>query len=98
MFTTHVIKLKEQYCDPVYFGDKTFEVRKNDRGYQKGDHIIFEPVDEYGTLRIDRAIEKEEYVITCVHSGFGLEEGFVVLGIANVDPTQTLILRSNVPL
>lgn len=75
----HKIKLGKEYCDSVYYGDKTFEVRYNDRGYQKGDLIRFIPVD--GLYSIFHPISDKEYEITYVHSGFGLEEMFVVLGI-----------------
>lgn len=86
--TEHHIKLKAQYCDPVLHGEKTFEVRNNDRGYQKGDHIVFIPVDEDGTRQTFHPIAKEEYVITYVHSGLGLKEGYVVFGLENVKNTE----------
>ena len=79
MNRTHKIKLEKEYCDSVYFGDKTFEVRYNDRGYQKGDYIRFIPVA--GIDKISHPISDKEYEITYVHSGFGLEEMFVILGI-----------------
>ena len=85
--TEHHIKLKAQYCDPVLHGEKTFEVRDNDRGYQKGDYIVFIPVSEDET-QIFHPIEKEEYIITYVHSGLGLKEGYVVFGFENVKDTE----------
>ena len=79
----HEIKLSEDYCDEVYSGEKTFEVRKNDRGYQKGDHIVFIPVDRlYG--KAYHPVSEKEYEITYVHSGLGLENGYVVLGIKDI--------------
>lgn len=86
----HRIKLKKQYCDPVFHGEKTFEVRNNDRGYQKGDYIVFIPVDEDGTRQTFHPIAKEVYVITYVHSGLGLKEGYVVIGLKNVKYTEEL--------
>ncbi len=35
--TTHRLKIQEQYADAVLNGTKTFEIRKNDRGYEVGD-------------------------------------------------------------
>lgn len=79
----HEIKLSKDYCDEVYSGEKTFEVRKNDRGYQKGDHISFIPVDRlYG--KAYHPVSEKEYEITYVHSGLGLENGYVVLGIKDI--------------
>jgi ASC-1-like (ASCH) protein len=40
MNKTHEIKLDKEYFDSVLCGDKTFEIRHNDRGYQKGDKVI----------------------------------------------------------
>lgn len=34
---THRLKIQEQYADAVLNGTKTFEIRKNDRGYKVGD-------------------------------------------------------------
>ncbi len=79
----HEIKLLEDYCDAVLSGEKTFEVRKNDRGYQKGDHISFIPVNRHYIPFYHRVSEKE-YVITYVHSGLGLKNGYVVLGIKDI--------------
>lgn len=42
---THNLKLSIEFCDAVLSGEKTFEVRKNDRGFQTGDLIRFIPTD-----------------------------------------------------
>lgn len=42
---THNLKLSVEFCDAVLSGEKTFEVRKNDRGFQTGDLIRFIPTD-----------------------------------------------------
>lgn len=36
---THEIKLAEKYWQAVDCGEKTFEVRKDDRGYEVGDEL-----------------------------------------------------------
>lgn len=78
----HNIKLNIEFCDAVLNGEKTFEIRENDRGYQKGDHIRFKPVplSPYQSLP-HHAIEKREYEITYVLNGWGLKDGFVALAI-----------------
>lgn len=87
--TLHEVRLKEQYCDAVLKGEKNFEVRKNDRGYQKGDHIKFIPVDKDGMCEVFHEVKYEEFVITYVHSGYGLENGFVILGIQRIQSSST---------
>lgn len=77
---THTIKLKEPFCDPVFHGDKNFEVRFNDRGYQKGDYVKFIPVNTYGT-HFSHDVEDKLYVITYVLVGWGIKDDYVVFGI-----------------
>lgn len=36
----HILKIWPQYFARVKDGSKTFEVRKNDRGFQKGDTVL----------------------------------------------------------
>lgn len=76
----HEIKLDIQFCDAVYKGLKTFEVRRNDRGYQKGDWIRFIPI---GTLfqPVNHPIKDKVYEITYVLTGWGIQEGFCVFAI-----------------
>ena len=81
---THEIKLREEYADAVLSGDKCFEVRENDRGYQKGDRVRFIVIDKLG-LRTWHPLNKVEFEITYVLSGWGLKEGWVAFGIKYVN-------------
>lgn len=91
---THILKLSEDYIKPVLNREKTFEVRFNDRGFQKGDLIKFTAITRDCRPYIDDELESRTYEITYVHSGLGLKEGYVVLGIidatieAAINPTQ----------
>lgn len=79
----HKIKLREEFADAVLYGDKTFEVRQNDRGYQKGDLVQFIVIDEC-QLTIGHPLTKETYRITYVLNEWGIEPKFVVFSIKNV--------------
>ena len=46
--TTHRLKVLIKYADAIMDGTKTFEVRKNDRGYEVGDKIVFDVVTNEG--------------------------------------------------
>lgn len=46
--TTHRLKVLIKYADAIMNGTKTFEVRKNDRGYEVGDKIVFDVVTNEG--------------------------------------------------
>lgn len=82
----HKIKLQENFCDAVLNKEKTFEIRYNDRGYQKGDKILFVPVDKNG-IKISHPVEKILYEITYVINGWGLENGYVVFSIREIGVT-----------
>ena len=84
MTKTHEIKLNEKFVDAVLSGEKCFEIRKNDRGYQKGDIVKFIPIDDRGLYPYTLAssmIKDIEYEITYVLNGWGLQDGYVVFGI-----------------
>lgn len=82
---THELKIQKQFLDAVLSGEKPFEVRKNDRGFQKGDQVLFKEL----TTETDSLWPKfGRYAtadITYVLSGWGIEIGYVVFGIANVE-------------
>lgn len=80
----HNLKIRDQFADAVLNGEKTFEVRYNDREYNKGDRIVFTVIDDV-TMPIDHPLNTKVYEITYVlSSGWGLREGFVVFGIKRV--------------
>ncbi len=81
---THFIKLNIEFCDAVLNGEKSFEIRENDRGYQKGDRIKFRPVKASSGETLTHPISLTEYEITYVLSGWGLKEGYVAFGINEV--------------
>ena len=89
---THDLKLNTEFCDAVLNGEKTFEVRKNDRGFQTGDLIRFIPTDgksyhsSDGTVRehAKHEISGHTYKITYILNGWGIKNGYVVLGIKEI--------------
>ena len=81
MIRVHEIKLSREFQDAVISGDKTFEVRYNDRGYQKGDHVKFHVTDR---KNIVEPLDEKEYEITYVLSGWHIEPDYVVFGIREV--------------
>ncbi len=80
MAKTHEIKILEDFADAVYYREKCFEIRFNDRGYQKGDHVKFVVINIDDEV-IEHPLSYVEYVITYVLNGFGLKDGYVVFGI-----------------
>ena len=79
---THEIKLSEQYAQAVKDGEKTFEIRYNDRGYQKGDKIKFNVIENTPfKSEVNYKYQLPEYEITYVHSGLGMADNYVALAI-----------------
>ena len=81
---THNIKLSDKFADAILNGEKIFEVRYNDRGYQKGDRIVFQVVDDVG-VSTPHLLSTKVYEITYVLSGWGIKENFVVFSIKPVE-------------
>lgn len=81
---THKIKLLLNLCDDVLSGDKPFEIRENDRGYQKGDRVVFQPYEPSDPF-VKHPISEKVYEITYVLNGWGLQNGYVVFGIREVE-------------
>lgn len=83
---THHLKLRVEFCDAVVSGEKSFEIRKNDRGFQRGDRIVFQAVEREGLNVYECPHEINELVfeITYLLNGYGLENGYVVLAIKEV--------------
>ena len=78
MQTHHELKIEESYYHPVIAGDKPFEIRFNDRGYQKGDRITFTPILKNGTR--NHSLKKVDAEITYV-TGYSQKPDWVVFGI-----------------
>lgn len=76
--------LHELKCWPGYFqaildGEKTFEIRKNDREFRVGDTVRLK---EYQPLRQEYTGREKTFVISYVETEFiGITEGFCVLGM-----------------
>ena len=80
---THNIKIRIEFADAVLCGDKSFEVRKNDRGYRVGDIITFQVVNRAGDY-IDHPLNSKKYRITYVLSEWGIEVDYVVFAIKEI--------------
>ena len=78
---THYLKIREDYADAVLSGEKTFELRYNDRHYKKGDLIKFKVINRNQCAVPKHKLNGKEYEITYVLGGWGLNTGYLALGI-----------------
>ena len=90
----HVLKCWPVYFDAVKRGEKTFEIRKDDRGFQKGDILVLQRTREDSLYEADWAWtpsygetprpkhEMRVRVLWVLTGGqFGLEPGYVCMSI-----------------
>lgn len=84
--TTHRLKVLIKYADAIMDGTKTFEIRKNDRGYKVGDKIVFDVVANEGYAVGTAArhpLNGETYRIDYILDDFeGLARKYVALAIS----------------
>ena len=69
----HKLKIDEVYLKAKLAGDKLFEIRVNDRGYQKGDTV------SYWEYPVPGPAIKHTYEITYV-TGYAQQGEYVVFG------------------
>lgn len=87
--TTHRLKALIKYADAIMDGTKTFEIRKNDRGYKVGDKIVFDVLANEGydvRVAARHPLNGAVYRIDYILDGFeGLAQKYVALAISKVD-------------
>lgn len=91
--TTHKLKCWPVYFDAVKRGEKTFEGRINDRGFQKGDRVILmRTYDERGNIEPapvgsgrDAMHELHFEIGWVLHGGkWGIQDGWCVFSLLPV--------------
>ncbi|MFK0330893.1 DUF3850 domain-containing protein [Rhizobium sp. NPDC090275] len=94
MGTTHYLKCLAPFYDAIERGDKSFEIRLDDRAYQTGDLLALErhdpdvgPLDRSGMFPPPPALVVE---VTFVLRGgqFGLETGYVGMAVRRAEATE----------
>ena len=91
MATEHKLKTWSRFWDAIASGEKTFEVRKNDRAFQTGDVLVLQKFDpdrfRYEmdcSTPVGRPHEIRKRVTFLLQGGqFGIEPGFCVLGLGD---------------
>ena len=79
----HDVKLGATFFEDVKTGRKTFELRKNDRGYKEGDTIVLHEYKD-GTTTGRTIMKKIAYML---EDFTGLEDGYCILGLGAVEET-----------
>lgn len=74
---THILKTWPEYFEKIISGEKTFEIRKNDRDFEIGDELILREYDPISKSYTNRVIETRVTYIT----DFAQTDNNVVMGI-----------------
>ena len=80
----HILKIKEEYFNEVIRGEKTFELRKNDRDYQVGDLIHFIKTDGFEYFSHSKNAYRITYILKNVPE-YGLDKDYCILGIKKLE-------------
>ena len=87
---THNLKIWPNWFLAVVDGSKCFEIRRDDRGFEVGDLLVFEEYKPRVGTYTGRTIRRRIVYITRIGDAvavglnaeaFGLKEGFCVLGM-----------------
>lgn len=91
----HELKLHPDHWEPLLTGRKTFELRRNDRGYQAGDWLVLRRFVE-GQGYVDDRDEREPMiaeVAAVLEHATGLASGFAILSLGLVGFGPLLQMR-----
>jgi len=86
----HELKTWEEFFEQIWSGDKRFELRRNDRGFEVGDTLILREWDRQNERYTGRSIEA---LVTYILEGdnfanFGLMKGFCCMEIVVLSTTE----------
>lgn len=79
----HELKIKEDYFNAIVRGEKTFELRKNDRDYKVGDLIHFIKINGLEYFSFSRYVYQIIYILKDVPE-YGLDKDYCILGIKKI--------------
>lgn len=83
--TVHELKTIPHYWDAIERGEKTFEVRRDDRGFQRGDIVRLYRDTGYSGWKAARNLERRiGWILT--GGQFGIEPGFIVFSLEPTTP------------
>jgi hypothetical protein len=79
---THHLKTWPEYFRAVRDGSKTFEARRDDRGFEVGDMLVLEEYDPDGVLADGYSGQTETRVVTYILRGSEhMAQGYCILAL-----------------
>lgn len=84
---THELKILPNYFNDIMFGNKRFEIRKNDRDFNIGDKLVLKEWRQTCHYYTGNQITATVDYIHYGNGDFGLAEGYCILGLADIECT-----------
>ncbi|WP_051663137.1 ASCH/PUA domain-containing protein [Alicyclobacillus macrosporangiidus] len=85
---THELKTWPEYFEPLLHGEKTVELRKDDRGYAVGDTLILREYDPDTRQYTGRICTRT--VTHILRGGPWLQDGYVALSVVDKEKEEAL--------
>lgn len=85
MFKEHALKTEPPWFQLIWDGEKTFELRYNDRNYQEGDALTLNEYDRGANFFFGRQIMARVKRLYTQKELPGIEDGYVLMLIAVID-------------
>lgn len=86
----HDLKVWPEFYAQLASGEKTFELRKDDRGFRAGDVLLLREWNPRMEAYTGNLMRRR---VTYLMSGLGLQQGFVVMALGSSDETPTKPVR-----
>lgn len=86
----HELKSWPDFFEPVLSGERTFELRVNDRKFRVGDGLLLREYDDRRAKYTGRELKKRIINMVdgigpgCIAPMRGLSRGYVILGLADL--------------
>lgn len=79
----HAVKCRSNYFKALQSGQKSFEVRKNDRDYKVGDLLGINEIDNGGNYTGKSLVCKINYILDDFE---GLQKDYIVMSVSSIYP------------
>jgi len=87
--TEHSLKILPQFLARILSGQKTFEIRKNDRDYQVGDTLFLQEHNPDSKIQWAVPSRQQSARVEVVYiSSFAQQEGYIVMGVKLLSETK----------
>lgn len=76
----HALKIEPNYYEDIKSGNKSFEVRKNDRDFRTGDYIVLNELSDTRDEYTGRSILMK--ITSIVNDERFCKEGYIIMGLS----------------